>query len=273
MNFPRWEWEVTYDVLRSDSNAEFQTLVGFFNARQGSFDSFLYSDTYDNSVTTQNIGGGTGTATAFQLVRTFGGFSEPILAPNNVTAVYLNGASIPAAGVAAPAAPTLGSVAGGTIAATIYFAKITWVTQSGETTASPEASLAVALNNLLTVQAPAAPSGAVGFNVYVSTATGTETKQNGSTPIAIGGTWTEPTSGLVAGSAVPSTNTTGWSVSSWGTTTPGTLTFAGAPAGGVNITADFTYFWPCRFSDDKMQLNNFMFNLWSGKSIKFISIK
>lgn len=106
-----------------------------------------------------------------------------------------------------PAAPTLGSVAGGALAATTYFVKITYVTPYGETLASAEASQAVALNNLLTVTSPAAVTGASGWNVYVSTTTGTETKQNGSTPIAIGTNYTEATSGLVAGAALPAAST------------------------------------------------------------------
>ena len=108
----------------------------------------------------------------------------------------------------APATPVLSSVAGGALAATTYFVKITYVNPSGETTPSAEASLAVAANNLLVVTSPLANQNATGYNVYVSTSTNTETKQNGATPIAIGTNWTEPTTGLVTGAAMPTADTT-----------------------------------------------------------------
>src|SRR5260370_41981180 len=98
-------------------------------------------------------------------------------------------------GLAAPGAPVLSQIAGGGLAATTYYAKTTYVDAAGETLPSTEASLAVALNNLLQVASPAALAGATGYNVYVSTTTGTETKQN-SAPIAIGTAWLAPTTGL-----------------------------------------------------------------------------
>ena len=76
---------------------------------------------------------------------------------------------------------------------------------------SSEANLAVSANYELQVASPAILAGAAGWNVYVSTSTGNETKQNTS-PIAIGTAWTEPSTGLIAGSALPSQNTTGWDV-------------------------------------------------------------
>lgn len=104
----------------------------------------------------------------------------------------------------APTNGALSATAGGALAATTYYVRSTWVGPWGETLAATETSLAVALNNVLNVAAPAnPPPGATGWNVYVSTATGTETKQNGATPIALGAAWVEPTTGLVAGAALP----------------------------------------------------------------------
>ncbi|HLH50092.1 MAG TPA: DUF2460 domain-containing protein [Roseiarcus sp.] len=103
-SFPRWQWELTFDFLRQaganqqvtsfagSTYSEFASLAGFFNARQGGFDSFLYTDPDDNtSPTDQPIGTGDGTTTTFQLVRAFGGFVEPILAPSAITNVKVNG--------------------------------------------------------------------------------------------------------------------------------------------------------------------------------------
>jgi len=111
-------------------------------------------------------------------------------------------------GLAPPPAPTLSSTAGGTLAATTYYVRVTYLNQNGETTASAEASLAVAANNLLVVQPPPANGGATGWNVYVATAAGAETKQNAA-PLGFGGGWTEPTTGLIAGAGLPGANTTG----------------------------------------------------------------
>ncbi len=274
---PRWTWEIPYDFLRSDpANLEFQSLIGFFNARQGQFDTFLYEDADDNAVTGQQIGTGDGNTEAFQMLRTFGSFIEPVLAPNTVTAIYLSGISIPAAGYSAPTNGTISQSAGGSLGATTYFVKTTWVTNSGQTAASAETTFAASANNVITVAHPASPpAGAIGWNVYVANSsggTGTETKQN-SLPIATGTNWTEPTSGLVAGAALPSGNTTGWSVSVWGSPSPGVLTFQGDVGSGIVITADFSYYFPCRMSDDKLAANMFLSQFYGVKRFAFISVK
>jgi uncharacterized protein (TIGR02217 family) len=89
--YPRWQYTLSFNFLRDDANNEFRTLLAFFLGRQGSFDSFLFDDVDDNQVTGQPIGIGDGSNTVFQLVRSFGGFTEPVLQPHFVT-VYLAGA-------------------------------------------------------------------------------------------------------------------------------------------------------------------------------------
>jgi uncharacterized protein (TIGR02217 family) len=67
-----------------------------------------------------------------------------------------------------------------------------------------------------------------------------------------------------------------YGVGNWenGVTPNGTLAFfSGAPADGAVITADFTFYWPCRFSDDTLDLEKFMNGLWQAKSVKFMSLK
>lgn len=113
-----------------------------------------------------------------------------------------------ATGPVAPAAPALSQVTSGALAATTYFAKVTYVTAAGETLASAESSLSVLINNVLVVNSPTATTGATGYNVYVSTTTGTETKQN-TTPINIGTSWQEPNTGLITGVVVPVSSTAG----------------------------------------------------------------
>src|SRR6266403_4136453 len=162
--YPRYQWDLLFTLLRSNAtNHELQTLMGFYNARNGSYDSFLYTDPDDSSVIGQSIATGDGATLTFQLVRTFGGYVEPVFAPNTVTTVYVDG-----------------------------------IDQVGH-----------------------------------------------------------------------------WSVSNWGSSTPGILTFAGgyAPTSGKAITADFTYYFPVRFKDDNVPFNNFMKQLWECQKISLMSIK
>lgn len=73
-SWPVYKWTLAYDVLRASSSFnELQTLVGFFNARQGAYDSFLFSDPNDNTVVSHGFGIGDGSTTAFQLQRTAAG--------------------------------------------------------------------------------------------------------------------------------------------------------------------------------------------------------
>ena len=91
-SYPLYKYSLKYELLRSDSvNAELQTLMAFFNARQGKFDSFLFTDPEANSVTAQGFGTGDGTTTAFQLAHAYGGYSEPVFDINGTASIYING--------------------------------------------------------------------------------------------------------------------------------------------------------------------------------------
>ena len=165
--YPLWQFTLVFDLLRDNPAAgydELRTLMGFFMLCQGAFGTFLYRDPSDDQVTGQQIGVGNASATIFQLQRSMGatlpggGFLEPILAPNIVGAVYLDG-----------------------------------ITQS-----------------------PASYS-------------------------------IDPNTGLV--------------------------TFATAPGSGLVITADYSYYFRCRFVDDSYAFENFMFRLWQLKKLTFISVR
>jgi uncharacterized protein (TIGR02217 family) len=85
--YPLWQFSLNYEFLRDGIlGTDYDTITGFFLARQGSFDSFLFTDPYDNAVTDANIGTGNGSLTTFQLARSYGAggnlFTEPV---NNVT--------------------------------------------------------------------------------------------------------------------------------------------------------------------------------------------
>jgi hypothetical protein len=272
--YPRYVYKGDISVLRSFSPFDFQTLMGFVNKRQGQYDSFLYTDPDQNSVTGQAIGSGNGSTAAFPLVNTLGGFIEPVLAPNSINNVYLAGVSIPSAGYSAATNGALTQTSGGSLSSATCYVRSTWVTNSGETTTSVESSLAVSANNVLNVAAPSSPpAGAIGWNVYVSTSTATETRQN-SSPIALGTPWVEPTSGLInTGPSFPVTNTTGWSVSNWGSSAPGVLTFEANVLNGIAVTADFSFYYPCRFNSDKTDFSLDFQGMYSVKSLTWITVK
>jgi uncharacterized protein (TIGR02217 family) len=102
---PLWKLSLTYEFLHDDAHhvdangySELQQLVGFFLARQGSFDSFLVDlaqltrKPLDSTVSGQPIGTGDGSTTSFQLVRNIGGYLEKIQNPAGQSAtVYVAG--------------------------------------------------------------------------------------------------------------------------------------------------------------------------------------
>ena len=92
--YPVYHWELAYDFLRlSPDMLEMQRLTAFFNAAAGQVGRFLYRDPDDNQVTNQLIGMGDGHTCTFQLVRAFGGYVEPIWAPNVVSSITVGGAA------------------------------------------------------------------------------------------------------------------------------------------------------------------------------------
>lgn len=98
--YPLWQFALVYDFLRDNLAAgydELRTLLGFFMLCQGAFGTFLFQDPSDCEATGQQIGVGDASTTTFQLQRTMGtalpdgGFLEPMVAPNIVRSIYLDG--------------------------------------------------------------------------------------------------------------------------------------------------------------------------------------
>lgn len=163
--YPRYQWDIPFSALRQGTvgNAaytELDTLLGFYNARQGSFDSFLFTDPDYNTISGQVIGTGDGVTTAFQLVQNQNGFVEPVLAPNVVSHVYNAG------------------VDGG-----------------------------------------------------------------------------------------------GWVAGLWPTATAGQIIYSAPPTMGNSITATFTWYYPCRFVDDKVPFTKFNSRMHEVKKLSIMSVK
>ena len=93
--YPQWKFSLSFEVLRTKASInELEKLAGFFNERRGSFDSFLYEDPTDNKVTDQLIGNVVQGVTRYQLVRNYGGFTEPVLAVKGVPVVKVGGVAL-----------------------------------------------------------------------------------------------------------------------------------------------------------------------------------
>lgn len=99
MSYPLYEFEATYNGLASSATPAFaglgaaslQNLMGFFLQLQGQFGTFLYADPDDNSVAAQAFASGDGATTSFTMMRTLGGFLEPVGWVTSLANVYLNG--------------------------------------------------------------------------------------------------------------------------------------------------------------------------------------
>lgn len=99
----RYRFRLQWDVARDDrtvvANAtptapydELRALMGFFTARKGRFESFLYTDPTDFQVTDQTVIASAPAATTdYQLVRSYGGDVQPIFRANVVSALKVNG--------------------------------------------------------------------------------------------------------------------------------------------------------------------------------------
>lgn len=100
---PIWRWILSYEFLREGVDpagaqlSEWTQLAGFFTARQGRFDSFLFEDPYDKTVADtvaarQNFGTGDGVTKSFQIGRAIGsGLFEPLFNLNGAPKVYVAG--------------------------------------------------------------------------------------------------------------------------------------------------------------------------------------
>lgn len=256
--YPTSIFDLSYSYF---NQADKETMEGFFNGQSGSAVPFYFSAQDDDTVSAFVFATGDGATQGFTLTKPAGsGAIEPIGGVNGTPTILLGGVAIPSAGIAAPSAPTLSSVAGGALGATTYYVKITYKSASGETLGSTEASLAVLASNLLKVTSPSAETGAVSWSVYVSTSTGTETRQQAG--IAIGTDWTEASSGLVAGAALPVSNTTGWSVSG------AVVTFTGTPANGTVLSWTGSYYYLVHFVEDILHFDEFASKMYELQECK-----
>ena len=90
MAYPRYRVALKYEVLRAGAGIEeLQALVGFFNARRGAWDDFLWLDDADHLAADELLGLGDGANKVYPIFRRRGGFAEPVL--NQIKAITEDG--------------------------------------------------------------------------------------------------------------------------------------------------------------------------------------
>ena len=95
MAYPLWQIDLAYEVLReATAYQELQYLVGHFNKHYGAFDTWLWTNPLDYTVTDYQFGTRNGTSTQFQLLSEIGGFAQPVQSVNVLTNVKSNGTPI-----------------------------------------------------------------------------------------------------------------------------------------------------------------------------------
>ena len=88
--YAKCEFQIDFDFVRT-GKGEMQALIGHFMAVRGSWDSWLFTFEDDCAVTNQLIATGDGTTVAFQLNRTFGPATEPVMNVNTLTNIKVGG--------------------------------------------------------------------------------------------------------------------------------------------------------------------------------------
>lgn len=88
-----YEFELSYSSLRNKNGfTDLQQIQSLFLKMRGSYDSFLFQDPNDYTVTASQIGTGNGTNKVFVLGRNTGpNYFEAVGYLNTMTGVYLNG--------------------------------------------------------------------------------------------------------------------------------------------------------------------------------------
>lgn len=229
MPMPRWDFEFNYEFLEDSSGADssLKTIMGFFLARNGSYDTFLVKDPDDYLVEAGDLGTADGTTTAFYFVRGMGEFSEIVgqVDTSNTINIYTRlteDVSVPGTG---PYELTFAGLE------EIYsiFDEGTQLTEVSSAPADHQFSVDYG-------------TGVVTFNSAQAGVTMTIDHRD----------------------LVDSADYT--------VTLPNQVVFDSAPADGTVITADFQFYFACRFAEDQLDFEKFYDQLWSLQTCNFRSV-
>lgn len=246
MQYPRWEFNLTYDILRDEDAPEtdLKTILGFFCQRQGSYDAFAFEDPSDFEAVDQAIATADGGTVQWPFLRTLGGFTEPVGQVNLDPLVTFGEAAVdPSAntveigdtsqyetGFGPVAFTTAGTLPDGLLTTRPY-----WVIVFSSTKIKLALSRADAL---------------AGTHVDIlDDGTGTFTMSN-STAVYVEDTLIDLDDYQVIGNQ---------------------LIFDVAPDDEDEITASFHYYFVCRFLEDMQDYEQFVENMWSLNECNFKS--
>lgn len=244
--YPRWDFVLSYDYLYNDpANAltSLTDLMGFFMLRKGSSESFLFKDATDYRSQGGVIATGDGATTSFTMIRSIGSYSEPV----GLMDLRLVG--------------TFTSAEVSTSADTVTIIGHGLDTGDGpmRVTSTAPGGLSITTGYwMIVVDANTLKFATSYANAIAGTAINITGMGSGAMSL------TRTVVVYVNGVAILQTLTT--------KTAPRTVAVSSAPALGAAVTADFDYFYICRFGDDMLDFNNFMDKLWELKKCEFSSV-
>lgn|SRR5574340_65617 len=241
--YPTWHFEINYDYL---SSSDLHTLANFFMLHAGSWDSWLFDDVTDDTTNGDMLfATGDGTTTAFQITRTLvsGGFAEQIQNLKDASAVVLKMTVVQEAYTV----PTNNT--------SPYYSTVT--VNNSPTTMTNDLGVKYSNGTALTVVQSNPTKGQYSVNV----STGVYTFFGEASPTGDGGT-------AVYISYKNQQPSSAYTISGLGV-----VTFTSAPPSAATITWNGTWYYRCRFTNDTMEFNEFMQNLWENQKVEFVSVK
>lgn len=230
--FPRWDVELSYEFLedRSGADSSLKTILGFFLARLGSYESWLFKDPDDYLVVNGWCGEPDGVTTTFQFYRTIGAFHERIGQVDEANTITLYLTIEEATNI--PATPGPYTV---TVTEAASFVEDLGVTKGGVPMTKVTSGL-----------------GTGEYMVDENTGIYTFAAADEADAIVISYRYEiDPADYTI--------------------TLPYRITFDSAPPAGI-LTADFQFFFVCRFIEDQMEFEKFADKLWNLQTCEFRSL-
>lgn len=246
MEYPIYQFECGFEFLDDrDGGDELERLMGFFMTQRGSWGAWLFQDATDYMKVGQQLGIGDGGETNFPVVRTLGGFTDPV-GQIDTTNLFTFASTAVNTGTDAITVPGHGLDNG--------YGPVTLANPGALPTGLSAATdywLIVVDDNTLKIASSRA-------NALAGTAINITTQGSGTN--------------TCANTIAVYDNGTLVSKADYTIAMPNDIIFDSAPVNTHVITADFKFFFVCRFMEDIQDFNEFMENLWELESMTFQSI-
>lgn len=245
MPYPIWNFELEFEFLRGNGEEEIERLMGFFLTQKGSFQEWLFHDWDDYQVTGQTLGEADGGTTGFPLMRTLGGFIEPIGQVDNAQLftfttmdvdVMTNSITVDDHGMSTGYGPIQLTATAGTLPDGLDLLTNYWIISNGTNSIKLATSAANAIANM-----PVSINDAGMTGPFLA---------SNSIAVYVAGVEIDPADYVV---------------------NVNEIVFDTAPTMGT-ITWTGKYYFVCNFLDDMAEFEEFMDKLWSLDTIAFKSI-